>query len=73
MSNFKSLNYVPKLLRKLNGTPLSMLQIDEILDKANKDAESPNDFARALGLSRVAFMKRHEVSKRIWVLKAGVK
>lgn len=71
MSNFKSLNYVPKFLRKLHGTPLSMTQIDEILDKANKDADGPNDFARALGMSRIAFMEKYEVSKGIWALKTG--
>lgn len=70
MSNFKSLNWVPRFLRKLNGTPLSMPQIDEILDKANKDADGPNDFARALGRSRVAFMEKYTVSGGIWALKS---
>jgi len=69
LSDFKSLNYVPRFLRKLNGTPLSMPQIDEILDKANEDADGPNDFARALGISRIAFMERHVVSDGIWALK----
>lgn len=70
MSNFKSLNYVPRFLRKLNGASLSMPQIDEILDKANADADGPNDFARALGISRVAFKDKYEISNGIWALKA---
>ena len=73
MSNFKSLNYVPRFLRKLHGTPLSMNQIDEILDKANKDADGPNDFARALGISRIAFMEKYEVFDGIWSLKKAEK
>ena len=47
-----------------------MVQIDEILDKANKDADGPNDFARALGRSRVAFMEKYEVSDGVWALKS---
>lgn len=70
MSDFKSLNYVPRFLRKLNGIPLSMIQVDEILDKANEDSEGPNDFARALGHSRIAFMEKYIVSDGIWALKA---
>ncbi len=73
MSNFKSLNYVPRFLRKLNGTPLSMPQVDEILDKANKDAKGPNDFARALGRSRVAFMEKYAVSDGVWASRADSK
>jgi len=70
LSNFKSLNWVPRFLRKLNGTPLSMPQVDEILDKANEDSAGPNDFARALGHSRIAFMEKYEVSDGIWALRA---
>jgi len=47
-----------------------MPQIDEILDKANADADGPNDFARALGISRVAFKDKYEISNGIWALKA---
>ena len=70
MSDFKSLNYVPRFLRKLNGTPLSLLQVHEILDKANADMENANDFARQLGFSRIAFKEKYEVSDGIWALKA---
>jgi len=70
LSNFKSLNYVPKMLRKLEGTPLSLDQVHEILDKANADAKGPNDFARALGHSRISFIEAHQVSNGIWALKA---
>jgi len=70
LSDFKSLNAVPKPLRRLHSTPLSMEQIDEILDKANKDSAGPHDFSRALGQSRETFMERHEISDGIWALKA---
>ncbi len=70
MSNFKNLNHVPKMLRKLYGAPLTMAQIDEIIDKANADSKGANDFARALGQSRVAFMEKYELSGRHWILKA---
>ena len=56
MSDFKSLNAVPKMLRKLNGAVLTFAQVNEILDKANKDSAGANDFARSLGGSRVAFI-----------------
>lgn len=72
MSNFKSLNYVPKMLRKLNGAVLTMAQIDEIIDKANADSAGANDFSRSLGLSRVAFIEKHELSAGHWVLKGEV-
>ena len=47
-----------------------MAQVDEILDKANVDSAGANDFARALGESRVAFMEKYEVSDGIWAAKA---
>lgn len=44
-----------------------MPQIDEILDRANKDAAGPNDFARALWQSKEVFMEDYETSEGIWV------
>lgn len=58
------------MLRKLNGAILSMAQVNEILDKANADSSGPQDFSRALGHSRLAFIEKHELSGGHWIPKA---
>lgn len=49
-----------------------MAQIDEIIEKANVDSKGANDFARALGQSRVAFMEKYKLFDGHWILKVKV-
>lgn len=63
---------MPKMLRKLNGVPLSMGQVNQILDKANRNSAGANDFSRALGRSRVAFLENHTLTSGRYVPKAKV-
>ncbi len=57
------------MLRKLNGAVLTLAQVNEILDKANKDSAGANDFSRSLGKSRLSFMERYDLSNGRWTLK----
>lgn len=63
---FDNINYTPPRLRKLRGVPLSMAQINEIVDAANAAATTPDGFPAALAAAREAFMASNEAVGGSW-------
>ena len=61
---YKSIHEVPKAWRRLDGWPLSLDQINTIVDQAN---ESDEGFSVALGNAKGAFKKTHNVVNGIWL------
>jgi len=62
---YKSIHEVPKAWRSLDGWPLSLDQINEIVGQAN---ESKAVFAVALGEAKGRFKETHTVKDGLWVV-----
>ena len=65
---YQSIHEVPRAWRRLSGTPLSLDQIEALLDEAETaDAE----FAVAFGQAKRDFVESHTVRNGQWVAKKG--
>lgn len=64
---YKNINKVPKSFRKLKGVPLSLKQINGIVEKAQADSKGPSDFAQTLAVSRDEFQRKHQTVNGVWV------
>jgi hypothetical protein len=67
VSQFKTIHEVPTGFRHLNGVPLTLEQVNQIIDAATADSTGPEDFAACLGKAKHAFRVSHEIVEGVWV------
>lgn len=67
MGHFATIHDVPQGLRYVGGYPLTLEQINEIVDAAQASSTGPTDFAVCLGQAKGAFMQAHSVIDSVWV------
>jgi hypothetical protein len=63
-NRYKSDKEVPKRWRKIEGTPLSLGQVESLLTAAEA---SPEPFAAALAAERRRFPENHHLASGQWV------
>lgn len=67
MGQFASIYEVPQGFRYVGGYPLSLDQINDIIDEAHANSTGPEDFAYHLGQAKKRFMETHTVQDSQWV------
>lgn len=65
---YQSIHQVPKRWRAIQGTPLSLDQIDSVLTEAES---SKKPFAVAFGEARRSFLKQHAAASGRWIKKGA--
>lgn len=66
--NYKTIHEVPRGLRFVNGAPLTLAQINAMVESANKSAKADgSDFAQQLGVAKQAFRDQHKMVEGHWV------
>ncbi len=61
---FQSIHEIPRTLRKISGTPLSLSQIEALLDEAEASEQA---FGAALAAAKRSFIANHRVEQGQWV------
>jgi hypothetical protein len=61
---FQSIHEIPKHLRKISGTPLSLSQIEALLDEAEASGQA---FGAALATAKRDFIATHTADAGHWV------
>jgi hypothetical protein len=69
MARYASLNHVPRGFRRLKGSALTLEQVNEIVDGAEKASTGPEDFALCLGKAKAKFELGHVALDGVWVKK----
>lgn len=70
MAKYKSINEAPKGWRSIDGVPLSLDQMNEMIDGVEAVADpSGNDFTAELGIARRAFAATHKKVAGQWTAK----
>ena len=66
MARYRSLNHVPKSFRTLGGAPLTLEQVNSIIEQAEKGSTGPEDFAASLGRAKKSFKDGHSIVNGVW-------
>lgn len=71
---WKSLNAVPRSIRRINGVPLTLRQVNALARRADELKKAGRPSTSAWAISVAAFQKSHKVSNtasgKRWVNKA---
>lgn len=69
---YKTIHEVPRGLRFVNGAPLTLAQINELVaDAAHNAKEDGSDFAANMGQARQRFRDAHDMRNGHWTKKGG--
>lgn len=67
MAQFTTIHEVPTGFRYLGGAPLSLEQVNAIIDEAHANSTGPEDFAACLGNAKYAFKTSHAIVDGVWI------